>query len=120
VAAIVKRFKAVLEKIDPALGWTIIRVPFEPSKVWDTMIRLRVQGTIEGHPFRTSLFPDARGGFFLLVNRAMQAESGTALGSIADFELFPDLEPRPAELPDELATLMDEEPGLRAWYGTLS
>jgi len=28
--------------------------------------------------------------------------------------LEPDLEPREAELPDELAALLDEEPGLRA------
>jgi len=120
VATPIKRFKATLEKIDPALGWTIVRVPFDPAKAWDAMIRLRVQGSIDGHAFRTSLFPDSRGGFFLLVNRAMQAATGATLGSLAQFELAPDLEPRPAELPDELATLLDEEPGLRAWYDTLT
>jgi uncharacterized protein YdeI (YjbR/CyaY-like superfamily) len=30
------------------------------------------------------------------------------------------MEPRPAELPDELAVLLEEEPGLREWYDSLS
>ena len=34
--------------------------------------------------------------------------------------LKPDLEARPAELPDELAMLLDEENGLRAWYDGLT
>ena len=28
------------------LGWTVARVPFEPSAVWKGMVRLRVKGTI--------------------------------------------------------------------------
>ena len=55
-----------------ALGWIIARVPFDPASAWPKMIRLRVRGEINGHAFRTSLFPDPRGGFYLLVNRAMQ------------------------------------------------
>jgi uncharacterized protein YdeI (YjbR/CyaY-like superfamily) len=119
VAAKVKRFKAVLEKGQRALGWTIVRVPFELGD-FGKMVRLRVRGEVNGFPFRTSLFPDARGGFYLLVNRAMQAGAGVALGDSAEFHLQADLEPRAAELPDELAVLLDEEPGLRDWYGELT
>ncbi len=119
-----QRFRAVLERGDRALGWTIARVPFAPEKVWPTTIRLRVRGTVNGFPFRTSLFPetgaDNAGRFYLLVNRAMQREGAVALGGAADFELEPDLEERPAELPEELDALLDEAEGLRAWYGSLS
>jgi uncharacterized protein YdeI (YjbR/CyaY-like superfamily) len=117
----VQRFKAALEQGQRALGWTIARVPFEPGKVWKGMVRLRVRGEVNGFGFRTSLFPDAeRGGFYLLVNRAAQMGAGVSLGDVAEFELEPDLEAREAELPDELAVLLDEEPELRAWYGELS
>jgi len=115
-----KKFRAVLEKGDRALGWTIARVPFDPTAAWKQRVRLRVRGEVNGFAFRTSLFPDARGGFYLLVNRAMQAGSGIAPGDTAQFRLEPDLEPREAELPDELAVLLDDEPGLREWYGGLS
>lgn len=89
------------------------------------MVRLRVCGEIsaakgEALGFRTSLFPDQRGGFFLLVNRTMQAGAGVHVGDTAEFLLRADLEPRPAELPDELGALLDEEPELRSWYEALS
>jgi uncharacterized protein YdeI (YjbR/CyaY-like superfamily) len=115
-----KRFKAVLEKGNRALGWTTVRVPFDPAKEWKQMVRQRVCGEVNGYAFRTSLFPDDRGGFCILVNRAMQAGAGARLGDAAEFKLEPDLEPREAELPDELAVLLDEEPGLREWYDELT
>jgi uncharacterized protein YdeI (YjbR/CyaY-like superfamily) len=115
-----KRFRSVLEKDHSALGWTIARVPFDPAKTWPAMIRHRVRGEVNGVSFRTSLFPDARGGYCLLVNRRMQSEAGIGLGAMAGFSLEPDLEPRLAELPDELAVLLDDEPGLRGWYDDLS
>jgi len=55
-AAKIQRFKAVLEKGDRPLGWTIARVPFDPAKVWKKRIRLRVKGTVNSFEFRTSLF----------------------------------------------------------------
>lgn len=115
-----KTFRATLEKGSRALGWTIARVPFDPPSAWKNMVRHRVAGEINGHPFRTSLFPDANGGFYLLVNREMQRAGRAKLGQVAEFRLWPDLEPRPPELPDELATLLDEEPGLRDWYDSLT
>ena len=117
----IKTFEAVLEKGDRALGWTIARVPFDPAKVWKKMLRLRVKGDINGFAFRTSLFPDAgRGGFYLLVNKAMQVGGDARLGDVAAFGLEPDFEERAAELPDELAALLDEEEGLREWYDELT
>ena len=113
-------FRATLEQGSQALGWTIARVPFDPSDVWPKMIRLRVRGEVNSFVFRTSLFPDARGSFYLLVNRAMQKEAGAHLGDTANFRLEPDLEAREAELPNELAVLLDDEPGLRAWYDDLT
>jgi hypothetical protein len=115
-----KVFKARLELLGPALGWTIARVPFDPRDAWPKMIRLRVRGEVNGHAFRTSLFPFTAGGFFLLVNKAMQQGAGVLLGDTAEFSLEADLDAREAELPDELAVLLDDEPGLRAWYDDLT
>jgi hypothetical protein len=124
VANRAKRFQAVLEKGSRALGWTIARVPFTLAELQAAagkpMVRLRVRGTVNGFSFRTSLFPDARGGFHLLVNRKMQAGAGVGLGDAAEFHLQPDLDPREAELPDELAELLDDEPGLHEWYSELT
>ncbi|HEY4010990.1 MAG TPA: YdeI/OmpD-associated family protein [Acidobacteriaceae bacterium] len=115
---VAKRFRAVLER-EHGMGWTIARVPFAPGEVWPQMIRLRVRGSVNGAAFRSSLFADGA-GYYLLVNRETQREAGVACGDMADITLEPDLEPRPAELPDSLAVLLDDEPGLRRWYDSLS
>ena len=121
-STLTQTFEAVLHKGDRALGWTIARVPFDPAAVWSDRIRLRVKGTINGFAFRTSLFPEEGklATYYLLVNRAMQAGSKATAGHIAKFTLEPDLDPRPAELPDELDSLLDEAEGLRGWYDALS
>jgi uncharacterized protein YdeI (YjbR/CyaY-like superfamily) len=122
-----KRFKATLERGGEGLGWTIARLPFDPHKAWAQMHRLRVRGmvfspkapTVE---FRTSLFPvpGESGQYLLLVNNRVQREARIAVGSVAEFSLEADLDPRPAELPDELALLLDEEVGLRDYYDSLT
>jgi uncharacterized protein YdeI (YjbR/CyaY-like superfamily) len=118
----VRTFKAAIERGDRVLGWTIARVPFDPLTVWQERVRLRVKGTINGFPFRTSLFPfpAQQGAYFLLVNREMQAGGKVKAGHSASFSLTPDLEARPAELPEELDALLDEEDGLREWYDSLT
>lgn len=117
-----REFGAVLERDDRMLGWTVARVPFNPVELWPERVRLRVRGRVNGYPFRSSLFPEAGrpGCFYLLVNRRMQAGAGALPGSTVTFELEPDLEPRPAELPEPLDVLLDEAEGLRAWYDGLS
>jgi hypothetical protein len=122
-----KRFKATLERGTQGLGWTIARLPFDPHKAWTQMQRLRVRGNVLASnaprvEFRTSLFPvpGEDGRYLMLVNKRVQREAGISLGSVAEFLLEPDLEPRPADLPDELASLLDEEPGLRDYYDSLS
>lgn len=116
--SVIKTFDATLEKLQDALGWTIAHVPFDPAAAWPDKVRQRVKGTINGFAFRTSLFPvtGKTATFFLLVNRAMQQGGNASLGHVAAFTLEPDLDPRPAELPEELDALLDEEPGLRAYY----
>ncbi|SEC12720.1 YdeI/OmpD-associated family protein [Terriglobus roseus] len=117
-----KNFQAAIEKGTGGLGWTIAQIPFDPLVDWTDRIRLRVKGTINGFSFRTSLFPLAgeAGKYFLLVNREMQTGGRVGPGHVAQFVLEADLDPRPAEVPEELDALLDEENGLRAWYDSLS
>ena len=121
VAAKAKRFKAVLEPLGDGLGWVVAWLPFDATKVWKKMVRQRVTVEVGGEVFRTSLFAGARrAGQFVLVNKKMQRAADAGVGTMVEFAIAPDLEEREAELPDELAVLLDDEPGLRAWYGELT
>lgn len=115
-----KAFAATLERMESNLGWVIIRIPFDVSKVWGVRGRLRVKGKINDFAFRTSLFPTGRGSHFLLVNKRMQVGGHASPGVSARFHLAPDRTKRQAVLPAELKTLLDEERAFRRWYEQLS
>ncbi|PYT65627.1 MAG: hypothetical protein DMG39_28975 [Acidobacteria bacterium] len=118
--AVEKSFKATLELMESNLGWVIIRIPFDVSKVWGVRGRLRVKGEINGFPFRTALFPTGRGYHFLLVNKRMQTGGDVRAGSAAHFRLEPDLEVRKATLPVELKRALSPDRSLQRWFDNLS
>ena len=118
--ATVKLFQATLERGRNNLGWVIVRIPFDVSKVWGKRGMLKVKGDINGFAFRTSLFPTGEGEHVLLVNKRMQAGAKTGLGGAARFRLEPDTEKRVATVPPELERELAEDRELRRWYDQLN
>jgi len=114
-----QRFTALAEPME--LRWTVVHLPFVPAEVWPVRRGRRVRGTVNGIPFRSSLFP-IRGSKhpMLLLNNALQKAAGIARGSRVRVEIEPDLEERPAELPEELARELRQDRALQRWYGALS
>jgi uncharacterized protein YdeI (YjbR/CyaY-like superfamily) len=115
-----KSFKATLERMQSNLGWVIIRIPFDVSKVWGSRGGLRVKGEINGFAFRTSLFATGTGEHYLLVNKRMQSGANVKAGNVAHFRLEPDTEERKAILPAELKRFLDEDRLLRRWFEQLT
>jgi uncharacterized protein YdeI (YjbR/CyaY-like superfamily) len=115
-----QRFRSLLKPDGTNLKWVIAQVPFAPAKVWKTRNRMRVKGTINGFPFRTSLFGSAEKGYVVLVNKIMQKGAKAYAGEMAEFMLEPDLEERSAAVPPELAKLLKQEPALARWFQALS
>ena len=122
-----RRFQGVLQPDGTSLGWTVVRVPFEPTEAWPRRKGLRVRGTIrsaasrgETTPFRTSLFRMRDGGCVLVVNKRMQKTAGLTRGSLAHITLEPDTEERPLTVPAELEKLLRQDRGLRRFHDALS
>jgi len=115
-----KKFRGVLQPDGTALNWVVVKVPFDPAKAWPERDRLKVKGTINGFPFRTSLFGSAKGGHVLLVNKQMQKGGGVCLGGMADVVLEPDLEERVTTTPPELEKLLKRDKALKKWFEGLS
>jgi hypothetical protein len=119
--AIAKRFSGILERLPGNLGWTIVRLPFDATKVWKERNRLRVKGAVNGFAFRTSSFSTGDGaGQFLLINKKMQVGANVTLGDLATIVIEPDLEERTPMLPPELAKLLKQDRELRRFYESLS
>jgi uncharacterized protein YdeI (YjbR/CyaY-like superfamily) len=102
------------------LGWTIVRLPFDAARLWGSRGALRVRGEMNGFEFRTSLFPNGRGGHYLLVNKKMQKGGGVRAGEEAEFKLEPDTKERPVVLPIELEKILKQEKQLRKLYNSFN
>jgi uncharacterized protein YdeI (YjbR/CyaY-like superfamily) len=113
----VKKFQAVLERMEGNLGWVIIRIPFDVAKLWGKRGQLRVKGDINGFEFRSALFPTGKGEHFLLVNKKMQKGGKAAPGLSARFLLQPDTAPREAATPPkELLRELSQSKRLLKFY----
>jgi uncharacterized protein YdeI (YjbR/CyaY-like superfamily) len=117
---IAKSFRATLERLKSGVNWIIIRVPLDVPRIWGSRGRLRVKGEINGFPFRTSLFPTGKGKHMLLVNKQMQKGAKAVPGSVAQFRLEPDTEPRIAIVPSELKGAFAGDRLLRRWFDGLN
>lgn len=115
-----QRFRSLLKPDGTNLKWVIAQVPFAPAKVWKTRNRMRVKGTINGFPFRTSLFGSAEKGYVVLVNKTMQKGAQACVGEMAEFTLEPDLEERSAAVPPELARALGQDRAVARWFDALS
>jgi uncharacterized protein YdeI (YjbR/CyaY-like superfamily) len=118
--SVTKSFKATLERIPSRLGWIIIRVPFDVSKVWGTRAKVRVKGEINGFAFRSSVFPTGKGYHCMLVKRSMQTGANAAPGETAQFRLEPDTAKPVATIPAELQRILNEDRSFRRWFDQLT
>jgi uncharacterized protein YdeI (YjbR/CyaY-like superfamily) len=114
---VAKSFKATLERmVDSRLGWVMIRVPFDVSKVWGTRAKVRVKGEINSFTFRSSVFPTGKGYHCMLVKRSMQTGANASVGETAQFRLMPDTAKRVAIVPAELLRILNEDRSFRRWF----
>jgi len=116
----VKSFEATLERMRSRLNWVIIRVPFDAAKVFGQRGQIKINGTINGFPFRTSLFPTGHSGHILLVNKRMQKGSRAGPGAVARFEIELDTEKRVATIPEQLQRILAQDRDFRRWYEQLN
>ena len=65
---VAKFFQATLERLPSRLGWVVIRIPFDVSKVWGTRAKVRVKGEINGFAFRGPVFPTSKGYHLSLIH----------------------------------------------------
>jgi hypothetical protein len=109
-----QRFRVTFEKGDHGEATGII-IPFDVPAVFGTRARMPVCGTINGHPFRSSIMPMG-GRFMMAVNREMRDGARAQAGDTVEIVLQRDDAPRVVEPPADLAAAMAASPAaLAAW-----
>jgi hypothetical protein len=111
------RFRTVIE---PATGGgAAAQIPPDVTAALGGRKQMRITGTLNGHPMRTSTMP-YRGGFYVGLHKAAREAAGVEIGDEVELELTRDDSPRMLELPPELEAAFAAEPVLRERFDGLS
>jgi len=114
----VKKFRALVENKEGS-EVCAIHVPFDVEKTFGTRGRVPVRGTVNGAPFRSSLF-NMGGGYFFVVNRRMREAAGVRGGETVPVTVERDTEPRVINPPADFARALKADKGAQATWDKLS
>ena len=115
----VKRFRVLVEREE---GSEVcgINIPFDVEKTFGTRGRVPVRGTLNGAPFRSSLFRMGGDCHFMVVNRKLREASGVRGGETVPVVLERDTEPRTIDPPADFARALKGSKEARAVWDKLS
>src|SRR5215210_8685433 len=112
-----KRFRALVERGGGSV--CAISIDFDVEKAFGKRGRVPVRGTLNGAPFRGSLFPMG-GSHFMVVNRHLRAAAGVSGGETVPVVMERDDEPRTIEPPADFARALKANKEARATWDKLS
>jgi hypothetical protein len=114
------RFSSILTRPNAVGAWTFAPIPAAVARRAGFRARMRVTGTINGVPFRSSLIPRGRGEVFVVVNAEMRAQIGKQEGDTVRLELEPDTKPFPVRVPPVLRDALQTSPNARSFFEGLT
>ena len=101
------RFDATLDTIDK---WTILRLPETASGKLPSRGQVAVQGTINGHGFRTVLEPDGYFGHWMRIDEKQQRAAAVSAGDTATLAIEPLKDWPEPNAPQDLETALAAAP----------
>ena len=111
------RFRTTIEAATG--GGAAAQVPPEVRDALGGNRQLRVTGTLNGTPFRSSTMP-YRGAFYVGIHKAVREEANVGIGDAVELTLVLDDAPRTLELAPEMEAAFAMEPQLRERFDGLS
>ena len=96
-----------------------LKAPFDVEEVFGTRGQVKVRGTVNGFPFRSSLMPMG-GCHRMVINKTMREGAGVKGGDTATFVMERDEEERTVEAPPALKKELAKSKKAQAKWETLS
>jgi hypothetical protein len=115
----VKRFRALVNRKEGGEVCSI-NIPFDVEKTFGARGRVPVRGTINGAPFRSSVFRMGGDCHFMVVNRELREAAGVRGGETVPVTMERDTEPRTVMPPADLARAIKANKDARAAWDRLS
>jgi hypothetical protein len=114
----VKRFRALVERGEGS-AVCAIHFPFDVEQTFGARGHVPVRGTLNGAPFRASIFK-MHGRHFMVVNRRLREASGVSGGETVPVTVERDTEPRVVTPPADFARALEGNSEARAAWDKLS
>ena len=115
----VKRFRALVKRKE---GGDVcsINIPFDVEKTFGGRNRVPVRGTLNGAPYRSSVFKMGGDCHFMVVNRQLRAAAGVKGGETVPVTMERDDAPRTVTPPPDFARALKANEEARAAWDRLS
>lgn len=113
-------FEAALVRPEGIGTWTYLDIPLEVTQKLGTRGQIKVIGTINGHPFRTSARPHGDGSHYIVVNRSIRDAIQAIPGDVVHVEMDRDTAPRTVDVPADFITAIEADQKLRKSFDSLS
>ncbi len=112
-------YAARIEPAGPAGGSALIHLPpFSPQVLGKG--RKPVSANLNGHVFRTSVFPEEKTRQYMVINLEVRNAARLSHGQVVAASLTPDNEPRSVSIPADLADALAAEPYAQARFASLA
>ena len=117
-AGVVKKFRYKLEGEGENRNMTAIRPPFAVKATFGGT-RVPVSGTINGHPYRSTI-SYMGGEHFMVVSKALREAAGINIGDTIEVTMQPDTAERSVEVPADLTVALKNTPNAQETFDSMS
>lgn len=113
-------FEAVLIRPEGVGTWTYLNVPRAVSENFGTKGQVKVKGTVNGYPYRSTLMPHGDGSHYLVVGKPIRDQIHAAQGDIVQVTIEKDATARQIDVPEDLEKALSLSPTAREVFDRLA
>jgi len=103
-------FKAVLIRPEGVGTWTYLNIPQEVTDAFGSKGQVKVKGTVNRCPFRSTALPHGDGTHYLVVGKDIRDQIHAIQGDTVSVTIELDLSSRQVELPKDVEGALYENP----------
>jgi hypothetical protein len=109
-------FQATLARPAGIGTWTYLDIPLDLAALYGAKGQIKVCGTINGCPFRSSAMPRGDGAHYLVVNKTIRDQIGATQGDTVTVTLERDTAGRDISAPDDFQRALDMNDAARTIF----
>lgn len=113
-------FEAVLIRPEGVGTWTYLDVPRAVTENFGTKGQIKVKGTVNGYPYRSTLIPHGDGSHYLVVGKPIRDQIHAAQGDIVQVTIEVDSAERMVGVPEDLEKALSLSPTAKEVFDQLA